>query len=169
MDRTAEKALALLAEHGGRLHALLLRLTLREDVAEDLMQEVFLKLAYGGGLTQARDALAYGIRVATNLAFDWRRAQRRTPATKSADETLREPGRSPLVELVGKEELERVLDALGRLPRRDRDLVVMKYLQQKDYRAMAQELGQTPHQVRAICHKALRRLRRLVETVSERE
>ncbi len=35
----------LLAEHGRQLHALLFRLTLRSDVAEDLLQDLFCKLA----------------------------------------------------------------------------------------------------------------------------
>ena len=37
-------ALSLLEAEGPRLYALLARITLREDVAEDLMQELFLKL-----------------------------------------------------------------------------------------------------------------------------
>jgi hypothetical protein len=35
MHEANDRLLKLLAEHGGRLHLLLVRLTLREDVAED--------------------------------------------------------------------------------------------------------------------------------------
>ena len=41
MNEAANHVLSLLAEHGPRLHALLVRITLREDAAEDLMQDLF--------------------------------------------------------------------------------------------------------------------------------
>jgi len=163
LDDAAEKVLALLADNGERLHALLVRLTLREDVAEDLMQELFLKLARGNQIARVRDAMAYAVRVATNLAFDWRRARKRMTRTESAEKGLQGPDRSPSSELIASEEFERVLIALDCLPRSYRDLIVMRYLQEQDYGTMARELGRTSHQVRALCHKALRRLRRVVE------
>ncbi len=163
MDHPTEAVLKLLEDNGEQLHALLVRLTLREDVAEDLMQELFLKLARGDRLLHARDALAYAIRAAANLAFDWRRAQKRRPRTESTEKGENVPARSPAGELIASEEIERVLSALDCLPRRDRDLIVMRYLQERNYGAMAHRLGRTPHQVRALCHKAVRRLRRIVE------
>jgi RNA polymerase sigma-70 factor, ECF subfamily len=166
LDDSTEKVLALLADHGERLHALLVRLTLREDVAEDLMQELFLKLARNCQIAQVRDALAYAIRVATNLAFDWRRARRRMTRIESDENELHAPDHSPCSELIANEEFERVLNALDCLPRSYRDLVVMRYLQGQDYDAMARALGRTPHQVRALCCKALRRLRGLAEKSS---
>ena len=166
MDESTEEVLALLADHGERLHALLVRLTLREDVAEDLMQELFLKLAKNSQIAQVRDALAYALRVATNLAFDWRRARRRMTRIESDKNELQAPDHSPCSELIANEEFERVLNALDCLPRSYRDLVVMRYLQGQDYDTMARELGRTPHQVRALCCKALRRLRGLTERSS---
>lgn len=166
MDDSTEKVLALLADHGERLHALLVRLTLREDVAEDLMQELFLKLARNNQLARVRDTLAYGIRVATNLAFDWRRARRRMTRIESAKNGLQTPDHSLSSKLIANEEFERVLSALDCLPRSYRDLIVMRYLQGQDYGTMARALGRTPHQVRALCHKALRRLRGLAEKSS---
>jgi RNA polymerase sigma-70 factor, ECF subfamily len=163
LDDSTEKVLTLLADHGARLHALLVRLTLREDVAEDLMQELFLKLAGGNRIAGARDTLAYAIRVATNLAFDWRRARRRMTRTESHKMEMQALDCSPSSELIAREEFERVLNALDRLPRNDRDLIVMRYLHEQDYATMGRQLGRTPHQVRALCHKALRRLRRIAE------
>ena len=43
----------LLAEHGRQLHALLFRLTLRTDVAEDLLQDLFCKLTDSDGISQS--------------------------------------------------------------------------------------------------------------------
>jgi RNA polymerase sigma-70 factor (ECF subfamily) len=166
LKRPAGEILSLLADHGGGLYALLTRLTLREDVAEDLMQELFLKLTRSNGFGRAEDPLAYAFRAATNLAFDWRRARKRTPPMET---TFSEPlshDRSPLSNLVRREELERVLDAVGGLPRLSRDLVVMRYLEQQGYDTIAGQLGKTPHQVRGLCHKAVGRLRRLLDDKS---
>ena len=70
MNQTTDTALAFLAEHGPRLHAILLRLTLRADVAEDLMQDLFCKLAENQRFATAASPVAYATRMATNLAFD---------------------------------------------------------------------------------------------------
>lgn len=157
-----DRALAILDEHGPRLFAMLVRLTLRADVAEDLMQELFCKLAQDERCASARDPAAYAIRMGMNLAFDYRRAQRRmriveTAAAPSADLTP-----SPLGQLVQREELRRMLDAIERLPIESREVIVLRYLERQDYTTIACQLGKSPHHVRAVCHRALTRLRDLL-------
>ncbi len=75
-----ESILVFLEEQGARLHALLVRLTLRTDVADDLMQDLFCKLSHDARWLAARNPTAYAVRMATNLAFDHRRAQARLRA-----------------------------------------------------------------------------------------
>lgn len=169
MKRTADEVLALLAEHGGHLHALLMRLTLRADAAEDLMQDLFCKLVENESFAAATNPLGYAMRMATNLAFDYRRGQRR--AERGADQAgaVAEAQRlsiavaSPIADLVRREELDQVLDAVGQLPRGSREIIVLRYLQQQDYEAIGRQLGKTPHQVRALCHKAIAKLRVLLD------
>ena len=81
-DRT-DDLLRLLDAEGPRLHALLIRVTLREDVAEDLMQELFLKLNRSKAFDRAVDPVAYAGRTAVNLAFDWRHRQKRRSESNS--------------------------------------------------------------------------------------
>lgn len=162
MKREIDEVLALLADHGSQLHALLARLTLRDDVAEDLMQELFLRLSRPGGFSRAKDPIAYAFRSATNLAFDWRRGQNRSPRTEPICDQLHDHDRQPLTKLVDREQLQCVLNALGELPKRSRDIVVMRYLQQQSYEGIGRLLGKTSHQARGLCHKALDRLRRLI-------
>ena len=38
----------------------------------------------------------------------------------------------------------------------------MRHIQQESYEAVADQLGKTPHQVRALCHKAIEQIRRIV-------
>lgn len=167
MKRTADEVLALLNEHGARLHALLLRLTLRYDVAEDLMQELFCKLVDCEPFAAATNPLAYAIRMATNLAFDHRRLQRRSERGAITAESLSalapSTDPSPLADLVRREELDQVLDAIGQLPEGSREMVVLRYLERQDCETIARQFGKTPHQVRALCHKAIARLRVLLD------
>jgi RNA polymerase sigma factor (sigma-70 family) len=141
------------------LHALLTRLTLHADAAEDLLQELFLKLRSAQGLARADNPKAYLFRTAIHLACDWRRTRRRTeslPAEQAAG------GDSPLDRLIGAEELEHVLDALPGLPELGRQALVMHYLQQQGYSEIAALLGKTEQQVRGLCSKALSRLRTIL-------
>jgi len=162
MDDRRNRLLDLLETAGTRLHVLLVRLTLREDVAEDLMQELFLRLSQANGFRQADDPAAYARRAAVHLAFDWRRRQARdrTPGPISTEREADTP--SPLSCLIQHEEYERVLGSLDKLSELGRDVLLLRYLEQESYEAIARQLGKTPHQVRALCHKAIARLRMLL-------
>lgn len=147
-------------EHGERLYALLVRLTLRTDVAEELMQDLFCKLAQDPRCLEARSPAAYAMRMAANLAFDYRRNRRRAAATSNvATLNLAASHHSPLADLLRHEELDRVLDAVGRLPPEYREAVVLRYLEQQDYATIAGQLGRSAHHIRAMCHKAITQLR----------
>ncbi len=113
MKRTADDVTALLDEHGGRLFALLYRLTLRSDVAEDLLQELFCRLSQSNGFQRAENPAAFAYRTATNLAFDWRRQRKRNPAANRINDEFVAPEGSPLSDLVRREDLERTLNALA--------------------------------------------------------
>jgi RNA polymerase sigma-70 factor (ECF subfamily) len=167
LKRTADEVLSLLDEHGARLHALLLRLTLRREVAEDLMQDLFCKLVESPHFRAANCPLAYAIRMATNLAFDHRRNERRDAklgAARLETNTAQPPAviarqSSPLAQLVRQEELEQTLDAIGQLAPAAREIIVLRYLEREDFEQIAQQIGKSPHQARALCHKAITRLR----------
>jgi len=154
--------LELLDKSGANLYALLTRLTLREDVAEELMQELFLKLNNSSRFDKAVNRQAYTRRVAINLAFDWRRRQKRNPLRL---DQVREPASndsSPLGKLVQTEELDEILNAIGRLNRSSREAFVMRYIQEKSYDYIAEQLDKTAHHVRALCSRALNHLRNIL-------
>lgn len=159
MNWSPDDVQLLLNEHGRQLFALLVRLTLRVDVAEDLLQELFCKLAGSGGFRKADNRAAYAYRAATNLAFDWRRERTRLPRVERPTESIPGTYKRPLSELVDRENLERTLNAIGDLPETGREIVVSRYLEHQSYEAIAERLGKTTHQVRALCHKALVQLR----------
>lgn len=160
MDECRTKLLEFLDRSGASLFALLTRLTLREDVAEELMQELFLKLDNALPQATVDSWYAYARRAAINLAFDRRRRQRRRQTVPL--DGVGEPvscARGPVDDLLQAEEFEQVLAAVGRLKGASREVFVMRHLQQDSYEDIAAQLGKTPHQVRALCFRAMKDVR----------
>lgn len=159
MRSRQKELLELLDKSGADLYALLTRLTLREDVAEELMQELFIKLNHSRFAGNIVNLKAYARRAAINLAFDWRRSQKRAvPTMGLAAEPAANHG-SPLSRLIHDEELSETLNAIGRLNKSSREVLIMHYLQQESYDNIAEQLGKSSHHVRAVCSRAIRQLR----------
>lgn len=162
LSRRIKNLLHLLEADGRRLHVLLMRVTLRTDIAEDLMQELFLKLSQSEAFDEAKRPSAYAARAAIHLAFDWRRAQLRSPPCGSLTSEPAERANEPVTRLIQGEDVERILNAVSRLPRLCRDAFVMHYIEQESYDMTAERLCKTPHQARALCSKAVGRIRKLI-------
>jgi RNA polymerase sigma-70 factor (ECF subfamily) len=160
LDETTALLLRLLDEFGVRLHALLAKITLREDAADELLQELFLKLHLAGGFAKAPHPERYLFRSAINLAFDWRGRGRRAVRAGPLGGEEACPRPSPIEQAARREELDRVMLAVERLPPADRDLVVLRFLYGSPYEELAGHFGSTPHGVRARCSKAVARLRK---------
>jgi len=77
VDDQQRKLLSVLDTCWPSLHGLLVRLTLRPDAAEDLFQDLFVRLSHAEGFHRTADPAGYAHRAAINLAMDWRRARRR--------------------------------------------------------------------------------------------
>jgi RNA polymerase sigma factor (sigma-70 family) len=163
LDETTSLLLRLLNEHGVRLHALLAKITLRSDVAEELLQDLFLKLRKAGGLARAPRPEQYLFRSAINLAFDWRSRKGRevNAAPLNGKEECSRP--SSIEHVIRREELDRVMRAVEQLPPTDRELVVLRFLHGSSSEELADQMGSTPHRVRALCSKAVLRLRKQLD------
>ena len=159
-----KELLELLERSGADLYAHLTRLTLREDVAEELMQDLFIKLKNSRGTARADNLDAYARRAAINLAFDWRRVNSRAIRR---NRHIAEPvsgETSPLGRMIHSEEMQETLSAIGRLKKAAREVLVMHYIQQQSYDDIARQTGKTSHQVRAICSRSIRRLRVMLDS-----
>ncbi len=157
-----KKVLELLDTSGVRLHALLGRLTLSEDVVGDLMQELFIRLSNSSRLAKVNDPFAYAYRAAINLAFEWRKKSKVKFQSLDEDCLPVENNPSPLAEMVQAEELDQVLDVIPRLNKLAREVIVMHYIEQESYEEIAQRLGKKPQHIRSVSAKALTRLRQLL-------
>jgi len=157
---------SLLETGGLQLHALLVRLTLREEVADDLLQDLFVRLSQSEGFLRAGSPLGYARRATINLAFDWHRKISRAPKIEGLVEEPAAHAASQLDVLIDREDYERILAGVERLSPRSRTCVVLHYIEQLSYVEIAEELGTTPHRVRGVCHKGVRRLQQMMDRKS---
>jgi RNA polymerase sigma-70 factor (ECF subfamily) len=146
----------LLRAHGRRLYALLYRLTLSMDAADDLLQELYLRLMKTR-LDRVSRVEAYATRVAIHLAMDWRSRGARAASSISQDPL--EPGLGPIEQVEIREDVERTLDAVRELRAPLREIVVLRYIEGQRYESIASALGKTPQQVRGLASKAIKSLR----------
>jgi len=160
-DRQKE-LLELLDKSGANLYTLLTRLTLREEIAEELMQDLFIKLNTNH-FDKARNQYAYARKTAINLAFEWRRNRKLNPMGL---DQIAEPFSntiSPLNKLIRIEEMDEILNAITKLNKMPREAFVMRYIEQETYDYIAGQLGKTVHHVRAMCSRASSRIRYILE------
>lgn len=92
------------------------------------------------------------------LRNEIRRSRRRGEHGELPDEVADDEGGSPLAQAVGRESLQRYERALGQLPRRQQELVIMRLELDLDYAEIATELGSTPDGVRMALRRAVARL-----------
>ncbi len=132
------------------------------EKAEDLVQETFLKTwAYLSEGAQVDNLRAFLYRVANNLIIDDSRRRKE----QSLEEVLEsapalEPSAAPRLE---SEALFReVLEALDRLDAEDKEVVVLRYVDDLDPKEIAGILGITANNASVRLHRALEKLKRLI-------
>lgn len=140
--------------------------TLRDaDLAADLTQEAFMRLADAGDGTRAvvSNHRAYLYRLAHNLAVDHLRRHRARTAPESDLDTVPDARPSPEQVLGGRQRLDVVRAALMELPERTRTIFVLARLDGLTYRQVAERLeisdsSVQKHLAKAVAH-VMKRLR----------
>jgi RNA polymerase sigma-70 factor (ECF subfamily) len=133
--------------------------------AEDLTQEAFVRALAKGDRVGEDDASfrAYLITTARNVAIDRWRAAERSGSRSGLDLSGRaDPGRGPEAEAVGRDERERLLAAIDRLPDHYSDVLRMRIVQGFTSQEAGRHLGMTANAVRQLQYRALAALRREV-------
>lgn len=137
------------------------------EVAEDLLQETFVRAIRAGRVDAGTSLRSYLFTIAQNLVADhWRRRFRVVShsAVPPSDEeggleaVADERGESPEA-AAGRRGIERrVREALTALPDHYRSAFRMAAIEQRSYREIGESLGWTLDQVRINVHRARRRL-----------
>lgn len=148
---TDESFRTFYAETAKPLWSYLMRVSGRPGVADDLMQEAYLRLLESALPADATDAHRrnYLFRIATNLLHDHFRSRRFEELRDYASE---ERMRS---QVETKRDIERAMNALKP---RDRELLWLAYVEGHSHDAIAGILGFRPASIRALLLRARKRL-----------
>jgi len=171
MDRVREGELDRLSElferHHQRLYRFFYRLTGRGDAADDLVQEVFVRLIRYRH-TWKKDAAftPWLFALARNAGVDhFRKAPKELPEREDAPEPAA-PLEHPVAALEKREQVEMLQAALRRLPVEKRELLLLARFGEMKYESIGELLGISVGAVKVRVHRALKELReayRLVE------
>ncbi|MCP4247891.1 MAG: sigma-70 family RNA polymerase sigma factor [bacterium] len=170
----------LVERYGRRLFGYLYRLTGSRDDADDLLQEVFVRLVRTiGGYQHDGRFEGWLFRIATNLARDRVRRIRQAPAVLSLDvdqgqhdadrETsiatqLTDPlGPAPDTSLQQGEDADRLQQALGELPDAEREVILLRHFSGMSFAEVAEAMGTPLGTALARSHRGLGKLRALLE------
>jgi RNA polymerase sigma-70 factor (ECF subfamily) len=158
---------ALLARHGGRIHACALRFTGDAQTAEEITQDVFVRLMREAPRIRFDSSLATWLyRVTLNRCYDRMRQDARHAHAVSLERPAVQQLPVP-VEVEAQVEARERVDALERaladLPAAMRDVVILRYAAGLEYAEIAETLDVPPGSVASRLHRALRHLGQLLE------
>jgi RNA polymerase sigma factor (sigma-70 family) len=132
------------------------------DAAEDIVQEAFLRLARHAGSIESIDrAPAYLRSIVLNLARDHNRrglVSLRHHATSGHEVDVDVDAVAD--QLVRSEEHQRVIDAVRRLPARQRDCITLRYFEELSIDQIASTLGVSANSVKTHLRRAMAALDR---------
>jgi RNA polymerase sigma-70 factor (ECF subfamily) len=133
--------------------------------AEDVTQEVFVKLWNSGDSIPPERIGAWLLRVARNACFDqlrrWRWQRRRCPIAAPADRLAEAASEAPGPEVMtaASQLGRRLLEELGRLGEPQRSIIILRHVEGLSCREIGEVVEMTEGSVRVALHRARRRLR----------
>lgn len=161
----AASAEALVAAHRAAVHGFL-RVRCRDaELADELTQETFARIARRpGSVDPARNAAGYLVTVAHNVWRDWLRRElvRRRAAAALGTETAQQapPADAALLE---RELRDALAAAIAGLPRAQRQVVRLRHAEQLTFQQIADRLHRPLGTVLAQMRAALRRMQDTME------
>jgi len=177
-ERDVEALEQLVDLYAARLHGFVFRMTGRVDDAEELVQEVFVRLVKSIHAYEEDGRFeAWLFRIAANLVRDQARRGRRSPIVGHLDEGWNEEDghhqdvRTPLLAaqdgpdrgLVLTEEITRLQTALDTLPVEEREVVMLRHYTDLSFAEIAALMGTPLGTALARSHRGLAKLRKIME------
>ena len=166
ISASAEELVVRLFELEGRSLVRLARLFVDDrEAAEDIVQEAFLRLArHAARIDDVDRAPAYLRSIVLNLARDHNRrglVSLRHHATSGREIDVADHAAD---ELVRSEDHGRVLEAVRRLPPRQRDCITLRYFEECSIERIADTLGVSANSVKTHLKRAMASLDRTLGT-----
>jgi RNA polymerase sigma-70 factor (ECF subfamily) len=171
MARVRDGELELLSElferHHRRLFNFFLRLTPDRSAAEDLVQEVFVRmLKYRHTYRSDAELTPWMFALARNAAVDqYRHRPKELQEDPEAPEPV-SPVAAPSERLEQRERSELLQAALRRLPAEKRELLLLARFGEMKYEAIGELLGVSVGAIKVRVHRALKELREAYRVVA---
>jgi RNA polymerase sigma-70 factor (ECF subfamily) len=155
---------AALAEHGRWLRTVVGARLGEPQAVDEVLQEVALAaIAQKAPLADPTRVAPWLYRLAVRQSLLYRRKQGRRRKLTDRYAARRQAADfqplDPLGWLLAEERRRQVRQALARLPRRDAEILLLKYTEEWSYREMARRLGISESAVEARLHRARQRMR----------
>lgn len=129
-------------------------------LAEDLLQEAYLRFCRARVPASRDEWKAYLYKIGTNLAADWWRHAGRWEAKSVREDPVAVDDRDGESDLIRRRELDR---AFGEIKPRERALLWLAYVEGLDHREIAKALGLSRASVKVLLFRARRRLAAALE------
>lgn len=154
----------LYAMYSSRLYRFI-KIKVNESVAEDLLQEVFLKAWQALPKLKLEDLHfnAWLYQIARNLVNDHYRRQYRQPIPQTLEEIVELPSdSSPFVEAALSLEIQEVKKYFHKLSDQYREVLELRFVQEFEVSEAAKIMGKSQLAVRLLQHRALKKLQALL-------
>jgi RNA polymerase sigma-70 factor (ECF subfamily) len=161
-DRNA--ASVLVERLMGPAHALAWRMTGNAAVAEDIVQEAFIRLWQTAGRWEPRASIStFFTRIVINLCYDHHRAQALSPAADGADAETEDESGDTLEAIAAKQSRSQIRAALYRLSPRHRAVLVMWAYSEMSVPDIAKAMELSENAVHQLLYRARAALRSRLE------
>lgn len=160
---------AIIDRYADRLYGYFYRMTASRHDAEDLLQELFVRLVRAVGSYQHEGRFdAWLFRMAANLARDRARQIGRSrragfgPSGSRSEALDRQPARDnpdPAARMERIEQIDQLQQALNELPVAEREVLTLRHFSQLSFRQIAEMMGTPLGTALARGHRGLERLR----------
>jgi RNA polymerase sigma factor (sigma-70 family) len=163
----------VLARHDRFLRTAVFARLGERGLVDEVMQEVALAaVAQRAPLKDATRVGAWLYRLAVRQVLLHRRRcgrQRRLLGSLASGQRREPVLQEPLDWLLHKERASLIREALARLPRRDAEILLLKYSEDRSYRELATQMGLSESAVEARLHRARKRLREALSQTPDQE
>jgi len=148
--------------YSGRCYGYFYRLTGNNDISDELLSELFVKLVEKIGSYKGGSFEGWLFKIASNIFHDYLRSKQRR---KKLLETQKMQLESEVIEYKQSdgEQIERLQKQLGRLDRDTKELIMLRFYSHLSFKEIAQMRSEPIGTTLAKMHRGLKKLRFLME------
>ncbi len=148
--------------YSGRCYGYFYRLTGNNDISDELLSELFVKLVEKIGSYKGGSFEGWLFKIASNIFHDYLRSKQRR---KKLLDTQKMQLESEVIEYKQSDgdQIERLQKQLGRLDRDTKELIMLRFYSQLSFKEIAQMRSEPIGTTLAKMHRGLKKLRVLME------